>query len=195
MYGARERHDTIPPWEPDKIRRQQLLAWNRMAEQMVNVIKTVKLNEKKNESTVQRIRSLVYIVVAILSGGAGVNWYQGNVVTELTDAGQRDVEVMLAEASVKQDLILKAVVELAEAQALSIEAGVDLDPEKYHAAKTAALKARKSALEAKKATAVDPAEKADAERKIEQVDIASQKAAADGPGGNGVTPDGEPVKE
>lgn len=177
--AARKRGDTIPPWSSDEIRRQQILAWNAMAEAMIDVVKTIKTNEKKSDESDVRRRRVVYFVVAAAIAAVAINWRQGDEMIRQAAAHQQRVEQRLEASAGNQNKLLHAVAELAEAQALGIEAGADSDPAKEKIAKVQALEARKGALEAKQATETDPEQKAKTERKIEKVDEATEKAKAD----------------
>lgn len=156
MDEARERHDTLPPWSPDKIRREQIQAWNNMAEQMIHVVRTVKINEQKNEATVARVRTLVIVAMLTVLGGTALDWYGSRSVRSAAVDGLAALEQRLVETDRKQDLMLKAIIEQTEAQALLIEAMSSFDPEKDQAARAAALEAHRAALEAKKATTQSP---------------------------------------
>lgn len=190
VEDAKARSDTIPPWAPDEIRREQIKAWNEMATQLINVVRTVKKNEQQNQATVERLRTLVFVVMAVIAGGTGVDLWQGQQVVGSSAQTQTQIAQRLDESAERQRAILNAVLAVVEAQAIAIEANAGYDPEKDVEAKVAALEAQKTALEAKKATTEDPAEKAEADRKIEAVEAKQNED-----GGSGLTPAGEPVKE
>lgn len=164
-----DERDTVPPWDTDRLRKEQIAAWNNMAEQMVNVVRTIKRNEGKLGDTIKRMMQLVVLVGAFVFGGSGIDWYLGDTVVDRT-AEQLDVmRKQNEDFARKQDAMLGAVIELAQAQALSIEAAQDFDPDKETAAKIAALDALKAALQAKKITTDSDAEKAAVDERIEQV--------------------------
>lgn len=175
---APDKRDTVPPWDSDRLRREQIQAWNHMAEQMVNVVRTI----KKNEGKLMRV---VALVAAVVFGGSGIDWYLGDTVIDRTAQQLEQMRAQNEAFGTKQDAMLRAVIELAEAQALSIEAAQDFDPDKETAAKAAALDALRAALEAKKATTDSAAEKRVVDRKIEQVDEKRERAEEGAPGGGG----------
>lgn len=175
--AARQRGDTIPPWSSDEVRRQQIKAWNAMAEEMINVVKTIKLNERKSEERDQQRRLIAMIVVAAALLAILMNWWQGERMLRQARGHQDRVERVLEAQTEKHNALLNAIAELAEAQALGIDAVASFDPAKDKVAKAQALEAQKVALEAKRATESDPARLAETERRLEKVDKAADKAA------------------
>ncbi len=178
---ARDKNDTLPPYSSAEIRREQIKAWNAMAEAMIDVVKTIKTNEKKMDESDARRRRLIFLVVAAAIIAVFVNWRQGQTMIEQAAEHQQRVERNLEDSSKKQDKLMLAVAELAEAQAVGLEADADYDPDKGKIAKAEALEAQKLALEAKKEAQTDPEQKAKTERKIEKVEKAAEDAKADAP--------------
>lgn len=150
--------------------------WNEMAAAMVGVIKTIKVNEAKSTASEKRFKHMMYIVICTVLAAFCVNWFQGDNISQNSDLHNAAIEDKLDTSAGKQDALLTAVIALAIAQGVGLEADADYNPEKDALARIEALAAQKAAFEAKKTFETDPAEKAKTDAKIKRVDRAAQKA-------------------
>lgn len=159
-----------------RIAQEQILAWNDMAEQMIKVVKTIKVNEEKTLGSEKRNQRVSWFVVGVMCVSIAGNIHVTLNARAQTEALNAEMTAANARSAANQNRMLEAVASLAEAQALLIKAEAEYDPEAKREAGVKALEAREKALVAKKET-VPSHEKPEVQKKIDEakVDVAEAK--------------------
>lgn len=154
-------------------------AWNRMAEKMVCVVRTIQKNEEAMVRWHRTMKRMVISVwIAMACGLLGAFYLAVQAENAINNLHRQTVGLMSKMAG-DQTATLTAVSKLTEAMGLKLEAETKMDPATDREAATAALDAQQAALEAKKYVTDSPIEKADADRKIRKVEAKRDKEAKD----------------
>lgn len=153
-----------------KARDLAVKAWNALCKKMVEVIKTIRKNETRQEQNVHRMAHMtlaVWIAMGLAITGAFYLAVQAEkAINNLHRQTIGAMDVMAKD----QKATLTAITKLSEAVSKKLEADVAPSQQADDEAEVAALDAQKAALEATKQVTNSPAEKAKADKAIKKVE-------------------------
>ena len=159
----------VPPSGGGEPSERAVKAWNALCGKMVEVVKTIRKNEKMQAESNKRnslTHKLIWIAVLAMLGG---DYYMGEQrsterAAELTKLADENKEASTAMTK-KQEATLRAVAEIAKAMGKVLD--VDTNPQE---AAEATVDAQRAALEAKKELTDSFTEKIMADKAIRKLD-------------------------